>query len=336
MQNSTINYEILDYEMVHLADDNLFIAHKANKITYIDHGERQIISIPDEGLGWKKIFMPLRKSRRLLRLDKAMITPTSYGFVMCRFGNVYAYDISNKTWTKVDIQLNCRNPIYNALLNCESGIYIGEYGNKNGIGKKVFRSMDEGKTWSCIFQFDPDAIRHIHCLAWDPFERKIWVFTGDDDENCRVLKASPDFSEVEEIGSGSQKWRACHVIFTKDTVEWFMDCPLEEVRYIKYHRQTGNLEIGQEVAGPVWFAREYQDFALAASAQEIGPSHKDKLLHLYRSTDHTHWDEIATFRHDGWPKSYFRFGTMTFARGNKVMISCEGVKGLDGKTIRLK
>ena len=104
---------------------------------------------------------------------------------------------------------------------------------------------------------------------------------------------------------------------------------------MKYHRKAGSLETGQAVAGPVWFAREYAGFALAASAQEIGPSHKDKLLHLYDSTDHTNWREIATFRHDGWPKGYFRFGTMTFAHGDQVMISCEAVKGLDGKTMRI-
>ena len=335
MKNKMNDYEVLDFEMVHWADYDLFIAHKANEITYKKQNDMRIISMPTDCLGWKKIFMPIRKVRRLLRLDKVIITPVSSGFILIRFGNVYTYNIKDNQWFNVNILLNCRNPMYNGLLNSSAGIYIGEYGNSNGIGKRIFRSIDEGESWQCVYQFKADSIRHIHCLGWDQFEKKIWVFTGDNDEDCRVLKAEPDFSVVEEIGSGSQKWRACHAIFREHTVEWFMDSPLEEVHYMKYHRRNGEIETGQVVAGPIWFAKEYGEFALAASVQETGLSHKDKLLHLYKSTDFINWNDIATFEHDGWPKSYFRFGTMTFAHGSKVMISCEGVKGLDGKTIRL-
>jgi hypothetical protein len=48
------------------------------------------------------------------------------------------------------------------------------------------------------------------------------------------------------------------------------------------------------------------------------------------------WEEIYSFFHDGWPKRFFRFGTMTFAHGTLPIISCEGVKGIDGKSIIYK
>lgn len=70
--------------------------------------------------------------------------------------------------------------------------------------------------------------------------------------------------------------------------------------------------------------------------QEKGPSHTDKYLHIYATKDMKKWEEIKKFKHDGWPKGLFRFGTITFARGemkdSSFYIFFEGVKGYDGKS----
>lgn len=335
MQTDKIVSQVLDYEMVHWNDGDLFIAHKANTITYIKDGKKQVIEIPADSLGWKKWFMPFRKARRLLRIDKTMIIPNRTGFIAVRNSYIYVYDIKKQEWARSDTQLNCRNPMYNAILNVDGILYIGEYGNPNGIGKRILMSTDDGYTWKCVHQFKPDEIRHIHALEWDRFEEKIWIFTGDFNPEPQVFKADKGFNSFERIGGGTQSWRACHAIFSEKYVDWIMDCPLEEVHHIRLDRKTRQIEIGETFAGPVWFARRYGEWVYAASAQEVGPSHKDKLLHLYRSKDAKHWNEIATFQHDGWPKGYFRFGVMTAVRGKEPMFSCESVEGFDGKTIRL-
>lgn len=335
--NCSIKKSVLRYEAVHYSDDNLFIAHKADKITYIKDGEKSVITMPDQVSGFKKPFMRFRKARRLLRLDKAMISFSENGLLMVRFGEIWLYSFSDNGWTRSAQKLNCRNPMYNALLRLDGKtFYIGEYGNSNGIGKRILKSVDGGLNWECVYQFETDEIRHIHALLWDEFEEKIWIFTGDADKECRVLKADKDFENVREVGSGSQEWRACHAVFKEDSVHWIMDSPIKEVRHIRYDRVSGEIKAGESFAGPVWFAGEYGNSVLAASAQEIGPSHTDKKLHLYKTDDLIHWEEIAAFSHDGWPKKYFRFGTMTFAKGTKPFVFCEGVRGYDGKTIELK
>ena len=335
MQNSIVA-EVLDYEMVHWNEDNLFIAHKANKITFIKNGVTKTISIPTASLGWKKFFMPIRKARRALRIDKTMIIPNRTGFVAVRNGRIYIYNNKTDNWSESDTKLNCRNPMYNAILNVGGILYIGEYGNPNGIGKRILMSKDDGKTWICVHQFKPDEIRHIHALLWDEYEKKIWIFTGDFNPEPQVFKADKDFKSFERVGGGTQQWRACHAIFSEKYVDWLMDCPLEEVHHIRLDRETGEINVGQSFAGPVWYAREYGGIAYAASAQEVGPSHKDKKLHMYKSTDLEHWTEIGVFDHDGWPKGYFRYGIMTLTKSRKPIISCEGVRKYDGKTIRLK
>ena len=335
MKNNIVE-KVLDFEMVHWNEENLFIAHKANVITYIKNGKQKKIRIPTDSLGWKKLFMPLRKARRALRLDKTIIIPCNRGFAAVRNGRIYVYDDSSNTWNQSETRLNCRNPMYNAILNVEGTLYIGEYGKPNGVGKRILMSKDDGLTWSCVHQFKSDEIRHIHALLWDKYEQKIWIFTGDFNPEPQVFKADKNFNNFERVGGGTQHWRACHAIFSKNYVDWIMDCPLEKVHHIRLDRATGAISTGQSFAGPVWYARKYGEIILAASAQEIGPSHMDKKLHLYKSTDLKDWTEIGTFEHDGWPKGYFRYGIMTAVRGQVPAFSCEGVKHYDGKTILIK
>lgn len=333
---STKEY-VLNYEMVHYASDTLFIAHRADRIIYQKNREIKVIKMPSQVRGWKKIFMPFRKARRLFRLDKAMILPTEYGFIMARLGQIWMYNDKSDKWQKSKQELNCRNPMYNAFLRLDSGeLFLGEYGNPNGIAKRILKSFDGGLTWRTVYQFKPDEIRHIHCLAWDEYEQKIWIFTGDSDVESKVMITNAEFSSIEVVGTGSQEWRACHAIFTEKTVEWIMDSPIKEVYHIKYERESKQISVGQSFPGPVWFARQFDGVVIAATAQEIGSSHKDKDIHVYESHDLKQWTEIIRWKHDGWPKRYFRFGTITVCRGEKKMLSCEGVKGLDGKTIELK
>jgi len=328
-----------DYEMVHFASPDFFVAHKGEKITCRRKGREQIIPMPGRLNLFENAASKFRKARRLLRLDKAVILPTDENLLLFRRHEIWRYSFAEGMWKKCDVILNCRNPMYNGVLRTPDGdVFFGEYGNPGRAGKRIFKSSDNGVTWKCVYTFSPDEIRHIHCLSWDPFEEKIWVFTGDADHECKVLCCDREFNTVVVIGQGSQAYRACHVIFSEKTVDWIMDSPLETVRHVKLDRNTGTISFHSEFAGPVWFAGKLGNrLAIAASAQETGPSHKDKNLHVYASGDMEKWEEVASFEHDGWPKKLFRFGTITIARGESTdycfYLFCEGVRGLDGKTI---
>ncbi len=53
------------------------------------------------------------------------------------------------------------------------------------------------------------------------------------------------------------------------------------------------------------------------------------------SKDLEDWEDIYQFRHDGFPKRYFKFGVIGFADGNQASDSFylffEAIKQLDGK-----
>jgi hypothetical protein len=323
---------ILDYEMIHFASDDTFIASKGNKIFY----NEKVIEIPENLSFVQRIAMQFRKTRRLLRLDKSIVYPVGKNLVVIRNGRVLHYNNETKGFTEV-LRINCRNPMYLGITETDDGtLFLGEYGNPTDQGKRVFQSDDGGRSWNCIYTFHKDEIRHIHCIAWDSYDKKIWVFTGDFNGECKIICTDKSFKNIKCIGDGGQRYRACHVLFSENYVDWIMDSPLETVKHIRYDRKTNEILEGDEFAGPVWFVKRLQDeITVAASIQEIGPSHKDKFLHLYATEDMKKWQELKSFKHDGWPKRYFRFGTICFARGemkdDSFYIFCEGVKGLDGK-----
>lgn len=324
--------KILDYEMIHFASDKLFIASRGNKIFY----NKKVIEIPEK-LSWvKKTMMHFRKTRRLFRLDKNIVYPVEKNLIVIRNGRVLYYNGETEEFTEV-LKINCRNPMYLGITETDDGtLLLGEYGNPSNKGKRVFKSDDGGRSWSCVYTFDKDDIRHIHCITWDPYEKKVWIFTGDFNGECKVMCTDKSFKDIKNIGDGGQRYRTCHAIFNENYVDWIMDSPLEIVKHIRYDRKTSEITEGDEFAGPVWFAKKLQNgITVAASIQEVGPSHKDKLLHMYASKDMKKWKELKNFKHDGWPKRYFRFGTICFARGNfednSFYVFCEGVKGLDGK-----
>lgn len=328
--------EVIDEEIIHYVDNNQIILSTFNKVCIKSNNDIKIIKLPVSIV--QKFLGILRITRRLFRLDKMCIIPTVSGYVVFWQGAVYLIDKDILKPRKIMNLTGCRNPLHNAVA-CINGkeLYFGEYGKEHPDGKTIYHSIDGGISWKTVYNISCDKIRHIHCCKWDPFDKKIWVFTGDYDGQCYILCADRNFENVEWIGDGTQYYRACNVFFEKDSVHWIMDSPLQEVHHIKLERKTRKIEIKQAFDGPVWYTCKLQDgYYLAATSQEIGPSHKDDKLHLMVTRDLDIWEEIASFNHDGLPKGYLKFGVMGFADGvqssSKLHIFLEAVEGFDGKS----
>lgn len=326
---------ILDYEIAHYADGEQTVLSKFNKITIKNKGGVKTVRLPvSAGMS---ILGCSRLLRRLLRLDKMYVLPNDIGYTAFFRGCVYHIPKDCGSVRRVMEMKGCRNPLHNAAAIIDGReIFFGEYGRPHIEGKSVYRSTDWGLTWQKVFNFSCNEVRHIHCCRWDPYEEKVWVFTGDFDGQCHIICADREFNNVEWIGDGSQQFRACNAFFEADAVHWFMDSPISEVHHIKLDRKTREIEVKESFPGPVWYSKKlYDGYYILATAQEIGPSHKDDRLHFFISRDLEHWEEEGTFRHDGLPKGYFKFGVAAFADGAQESSGFyaffEAVKGLDGR-----
>jgi len=328
----------LKKEIIHYASDALLISSRYNNIYIMKNNQESIIHLP--GDGWKWIFSLSRISRRASRLDKCNVFPVNDGLVIIRQGYVYHYNYTNKILTPTLKLKNCRNILHQAMLLTENGnLFFGEYGNNSNRSEvPVYRSQDSGQSWQTIFTFPAGKIKHVHGCYWDPFEKKVWLFTGDFADECYALNTDPDFKNIKWIGDGQQVYRMCNAFFEKDSIHWIMDSQLEDSYHIRMDRKTLQIHKMTLFPGPVWYIKHLEDsYYLAATAQEIGPGVHDKYSHLMASKDLVHWEDILQLKHDGLPKRFFKFGVIAFAEGPQssqgFYLFGESLVNLDGKSI---
>ncbi len=330
--------KVINQELAHFNNETINIFSKFNKVKIEQDGlsELQIklpVSISQRILGGHRLL------RRLFRLDKSSILPTDTGYVAFWQGNVYHIAKESLQLTHTLKMIGCRNPLHNSIANIDGmNLYFGEYGQPHSQGKSIYRSLDGGLSWNKIYNISCDKIRHIHACKWDPFEERVWVFTGDFEGQSWIISADREFKDVEWIGDGTQYYRAVDAVFDKNAVHWIMDSPISEVHHIRLDRKNRTISIGQVFPGPVWYLKELADgITLACSVQEVGPSHKDDKVHLFASRNMKKWVEVAEFEHDGFKKGIMKFGVGAFADGaqssKKFYIHFEAIKKYDGKVI---
>lgn len=327
------------YEIIHYFSDRIFIASKANKIFYKTESETGEVILP------VKLFFvfanAVRLLRRLFRLDKCNVYPSNYGLIIVKDGKVYYYDFRDKQLIQTLQLKNCRNSLHQSFARNEKGyIYFGEYGsNPNRTTVPVYRSIDEGKSWQIIYEFKPGETRHVHACYYDKFTKKIWVCTGDFKQENKILIANDDFTDVQIIGDGSQMYRTCHFIFTENEVHWMMDSQLETSSHIIYNRSSKTVKRNYDFLGPVWYMKQSTNDFFVGTTQERGPGVKDEFAHLMHSKDLKTWKSIYQFKHDGFPKKYFKDGIIGFSDGVRVSdetfyLFFEAIKGFDGNAIK--
>lgn len=285
--------------------------------------------------------MPFRLSRRALRLDKCNVVAadaTYEHFVVIYQGQVYSYAFSRAELTPTLKLNNCRTVLHQSIA-CVDGRYVfmGEYGANSARGPvPVYGSADQGRTWRVVYEFPEKTIKHVHGCYWDPYEKKVWVTTGDFPGECQMLVADLDFKHVEKLGDGHQSWRAVCLFFRPDAVYWIMDSQLETNHLMRLDRATRRVTKLRSFPGPVWYGKDLADgVALVATANEIGPGVHDDRAHVFASRDLETWNEVVSYPHDRMPKRYFKFGVVGFADGaqssERFYLFGEALSGLDGK-----
>jgi hypothetical protein len=170
-----------------------------------------------------------------------------------------------------------RGILHNGLVQLRSGrILFGEYfRNDHRVPVRIYASDDDGQDWRVVHELAAGRVRHIHALVEDPYSGDVWLCTGDDDHESFLARSSDDGQNFETVGGGSQAWRACCVLFTREHVYWGADTS----RYAD-HRNIYRLRRGQampeplqRVDGAIEFGVRLSDDLLAFSTSRTG--HED-------------------------------------------------------------
>ncbi|MDA7952037.1 MAG: hypothetical protein MPJ24_11185 [Pirellulaceae bacterium] len=341
-----LRQELIKAEIVHYADNKVLVTSFANKVTLKQGKNETVYRLPQHG--WQKLMLPFRLARRALRLDKCNVFPLFSGsavtaLIAIRQGIVYRIDCQNGEIKETLTLRQCRNVLHRSICKSPEGhLYFGEYGrNSERKSVPVYRSVDQGQSWTVIYEFPEKSIKHIHGCFWDPYEEKVWVCTGDYKNENYIIVANEDFNSIETLGDGSQKWRTCFPFFKNEEVIWAMDSELETSYICSLQRKDRTLTKVQDLPGPVWYAKELTDgWHCIATVQEIGIGVKDKHSHILVSQDAKNWQPVHKLEADWYPKRYLKFGAIGFADGpqssEKFYIFAEALSGWDGKSFCCK
>ncbi len=279
--------KLTNAKIVRILDEHSAIVAKGVKYWIIDENGRRISKKYTVGSGFERIVSHFRPIRQLLRISIFHIIPLkNEEMLVTKKKRTY---IINKNGKIVSEFAGYRGnkPAQRGICVADTGdIFFGEYtvnlSNKNPTS--LYRSSDNGRTFTEIYRFEKDAIRHIHFVQWDPYERCLWMGTGDRDCESMIFRSGDYGDTWEKIGGGSQNWRAEGMVFTEDAIYWGTDAgSVSDPSYvIRMDRRERTTQILDQINGPCHSSAVNANGDIYfATGVEGGENEPDRYARLY-------------------------------------------------------
>src|SRR5580704_15233841 len=171
-------------------------------------------------------------------------------------------------------------------------IFWGEYfDNPQRDEVYIYASTDRAAHWEVAHTFPKGAIRHVHNIVYDEWENCLWVLTGDNGSECRILRASCDFKTVDVILSGNQQARSAALVPTRDALYFSSDTPLESNHVYRLDRRGDLRQVTSLSCSSIHGCR-VGDALFFSTMVEPSAINSDRNACVYGSTDGTRWQRI--------------------------------------------
>lgn len=217
--------------------------------------------------------------------------------------------------------------------------YFGEYfQNMEKQAVHIYCSKDSAQSWQIAYTFEAGNINHIHGLFFDKYTNRIWVATGDRENECIIGYTEDEFKSFVEIFRGGQEYRTCQLFFYKDFIVFGTDTQYQQNVIKKFDRQTLEITELQKVQGSVIKGGQVGNVAFISTTVEPSDVNTDQWAHLWVTKDGLHWEERFKAKKDWLPATLFQFGTFEFPQYygveklERLYFSGRALKGLDGKS----
>lgn len=300
----------------------------------IDYTGKRITPKYSVGNSIEKIVGAFRLSRQLLRIGIHHILPLADGNILVTLKK-RTLIVNRKGDVKNTFSgYNGNKPGHRGICITPTGsIFFGEYTlNMNRENNtRLFRSTDNGESFHCILTFPKEEVRHIHFVQWDQYDHCLWLGTGDEDRECKLMRSADDGDTWNLVGEGSQLWRAVGISCTQGSIYWGTDAgSVPDPNFIiKMDRTNCQIEKVLEVEGPCHGNAVMENgTVLVSTGIEGGKNEKDKLAHM-RKIQNGSIEEIINMKKDRYPL-ILQYGVMRFPSGleftNKMVFTSYGLK----------
>lgn len=301
--------------ILHYIDPDIMITSKGAEVR-IGHNKRKrrdiIFVLP---LAPKLRLRALEEfSRRLFRCNiHHAIRINENIIVLIGFGMIYTYDLKVNRLNQDVMPVYGKRPL-NLCADNDSWLYYGEYrGNQERSPIHIYACDNEGRQWASVWKFN--GIRHVHGVFHDPYDNRIWVTTGDTDEESGIWMTDDRFKTLDKVLGGSQQMRAVQLLFTESHVYFGSDTPLEKNHIYRMDKKTCEVQRLQEVESSVFWGCKVGENLFFSTAVEPSKVNKCKDACIWGSKDGETWKCIARFRKDIWPMKLFQYGQIFFPAG---------------------
>lgn len=197
-------------------------------------------------------------------------------------------------------------------------IYWGEYfDNRDRKEVHVYVSEDRGSTWRVAYTFPAGSIRHVHNIVYDRWGDCLWILTGDEGAECRILRASCDFAAVESVISGNQQARAVAAIATQDSLYLSTDTPYEK-NYVYRLNRSGNLERVGDLNNSSIYGCRVGDALFFSTMVEPSAINASREVHIAGARKGSVWGPLCRWKKDRFSMRYFQYGNAILPDGENA------------------
>lgn len=217
-------------------------------------------------------------------------------------------------------------------------VYWGEYfDNPQRDAVHIYGSNDGGESWHVAYAFPKSYIRHVHNIVYDRWANCLWVLTGDYGDECRILRASCDFTQVEVVLQGKQQTRAVAAIPTEHALYFASDTPLESNYIYRLDRSGKLVQLAGTSSSSIYGCRvgTHLFFSTMVEPSQVN---RDRNVRLYAADERApnHWQPLLSWPKDAWHMAFFQYGNAFLPDGDNttpyLAVSTAAVKSEDAVT----
>ncbi len=198
-------------------------------------------------------------------------------------------------------------------------LYWGEYfGNEFRDEVHIYGSIDGGTTWDVAYTFAKNAVRHVHNIIYDQWQDCLWVLTGDNGDECRILRAACDFSHVDVVLKGHQQARAVAAIPTESGLYFSSDTPLE-ANFIYRLSRAGSLQQLTAISSSSIYGCRVGSQLFFSTMVEPSEVNLENNVRIYGGdVEGSTWEPLLSWQKDRWPMHYFQYGNAVLPDGHNA------------------
>lgn len=293
---------------------------------YACSGYRLLRSCPDtaqavwrevgrfDPLWWRRLSSTVPLTSRLCRDGfHALATLSTGGLVAAVAGSIVTLPSDSKEFKVTHRVTRGTRPLYLTVTK-NDWVFWGEYFvNQERDEVHVYGSQDRGETWDVVHTFPKGGVRHVHNVVYDKWEDCLWVLTGDNDHECKIVRASCDWKEVDEVLSGNQQARSVAMVPTKDFLYFASDTPLEE-NFVYGMDRNGNLARIKPINNASLYGCRVGGALFFSTMVEPSEVNTDGHARVYGSLDGSSWQMLLGWPKDRWPM-VFQYGNIILPTG---------------------